>query len=122
MSQWNEHAGPAPDPAAGVLGAENVAPEESDADELPSDGILIPVGTVSAEDQMVQMELRYTTDDQLALPIFTSLERLVESCGEEQQWLAVSRDDLRDVVNQTEADLVVEDYLLPNEFEADPDE
>ncbi len=96
------------DPA--VLSAE--LGDEAGADELPLTAFL-PTEPVSVEDQEVRLELRYTTEGALALMTFTSLERLVASCGDQQPWIAVPGGELPMVAERAGAELVLEDFALP---------
>ncbi|WP_009950386.1 SAV_915 family protein [Saccharopolyspora erythraea] len=59
------------------------------------------------------MELRQTTGGALALVLYTSLERLVECCGEHQPWMKVPTKELPAVVEQVGAQVIREDVPLP---------
>ncbi|GAA4851414.1 hypothetical protein GCM10025787_38330 [Saccharopolyspora rosea] len=67
--------------------------------------------------QQVQLELRYTTEGALALVLYTSLERLVECCGEQQAWVKVPASELATIVDQVGAQVIREDVPLPTDAE-----
>ncbi|MGI8309677.1 SAV_915 family protein [Saccharopolyspora hattusasensis] len=101
------------DVAPSVIGADYVAPLE-DEEELPTTGY-IPCERVNKGDSDVMLELRHTPDGQRALLVFTSLEHLVEGCGDGQTWVAVQREQIEDIKSRSDADVVVWDAALPIE-------
>ncbi|WP_169336092.1 SAV_915 family protein [Actinopolyspora halophila] len=59
------------------------------------------------------VELRRTDHDELALPVFTSLERLVACCGGNQAWVSVESSSIDDIVARSGADAVAVDQMMP---------
>ncbi|MGP4019073.1 SAV_915 family protein [Saccharopolyspora sp. 5N708] len=100
------------DVAPSVIGAEYAAPQE-EAD-LPATAY-IPCQRVTKGDRDVTVELRHTPDGQRALLAFTSLEHLVEGCGDGQPWVAVGGGQIEDIKSRSDADVVVWDAALPIE-------
>jgi len=61
------------------------------------------------------LELRRLPDGRLALPAYTSLDKLVNCCGPHQPWGAVDDDGLRQVRRSTGYDVVLLDAAFPPE-------
>lgn len=76
--------------------------------------VYLPTEPVAAGDRQARLELRHTTGGQLGLLVYTSLERLVEACGDQQPWISVPLADLHTIAEQVEADVVLEDIALPD--------
>ncbi|MGW0890461.1 SAV_915 family protein [Saccharopolyspora sp. NPDC002578] len=100
-----------------VWGAENVnEPEESEdpggqpvRSNVP---VFVPTGSEPDEDGHAEIQLRRTDEDELALPVFTSVEMLVTCCGEDQPWVAFSAESLPDLLAATGADGIAQDVEL----------
>ncbi|MGI8310326.1 SAV_915 family protein [Saccharopolyspora hattusasensis] len=75
------------DVAPSVIGAGYVTPADEEED-LPETAY-IPCQRVTKGATDVIVEMRDTTDGQRALLAFTSLQELVDSCGDGQPWVAV---------------------------------
>lgn len=52
---------------------------------------------------------------QLALPVFTSRQALLEGCGPYQHWVSIPADRLEDVRQEVGADVVYRDHALPDQ-------
>lgn len=59
------------------------------------------------------LEMRTLTDGRLALPAYTSLERLTSCCGPQQPWIAIDAHGLRETENDTGYEVVLLDAAMP---------
>lgn len=75
----------------------------------------LPALPRSGELSEVRPALKPLEDQGLALPVYTSLEYLVEGCGKQQPWVAVRDEDLEQVFHDSQADVVIVDAALPEE-------
>lgn len=91
------------------------AGDNPQAEELPEwpHTAYLPIESVSAEDEHARLQLRYTTEDALALVGFTSLDLLVEHCGEHQSWISIPGNELPVAAEQAEAQIIFLDTPLP---------
>ncbi|MEV0701177.1 SAV_915 family protein [Saccharopolyspora sp. NPDC050389] len=81
----------------------------------PESVVYVPTERVSPGAQRALLELRSTTGGELALLIYTSLERLVETCGDRQPWISVAKSEVQTLAEQAGASLVLEDFAaLPD--------
>lgn len=96
-----------------VISAEHVG--SGDIDEDVPETVYIPSERVRSREEDVTLELRRTTDGPLALVAFTSLEQLVEGCGNRQHWVAVRGHSLEDLRERSGADVIVWDAAIPIE-------
>lgn len=101
------------DVAPSVIGAEHVE-SLADDEDLPATAY-IPCQRVTKGDTDVTVELRHTADGQRALLAFTSVDNLVEGCGDGQPWVAVKGEQIADIKTRSDADIVVWDAALPVE-------
>jgi hypothetical protein len=101
------------DVAPSVIGAEHVAPLD-DEEDVPETAY-IPCARVTRGDSDVMVELRDTTDGHRALLTFTSLQQLVDGCGDGQPWVAVKGEQIEDIKARSGADVVLWDAALPAE-------
>ncbi|MQA86712.1 MAG: hypothetical protein GEV03_19285 [Streptosporangiales bacterium] len=62
------------------------------------------------------LELRNIDDGRVAMLAFSSLEQLVEGCGEEQPWVAVPMDRVDELQRLSGADLVLWNVPLSPEL------
>lgn len=97
--------------APSVIGAEYVTPP--DDEEMPETAYL-PTDRARTDDD-VELELRDTTDGHRALLAFTSLEQLVQGCGDGQPWIAVPGETVTDIKARSGSDVVLWDAALPVE-------
>lgn len=65
------------------------------------------------DDQEAILQMRETTDGQLAIMVYSSLDTLVAGAGKQQPWIAVPPDDIADLVNNSDADGVLLDTVIP---------
>lgn len=73
----------------------------------------LPIGAVSIEDEHARLELRHTTQGDLGLVSFSSVEQLVDSYGQEQPWIAIAGEQLPAAAEQTGAQVVLIDVPVP---------
>lgn len=96
-----------------MIGAEHIA-SLSDEEVSPAT-VYIPSERVVRREQNVTLELRRLVDGNVALLAYTSLELLVEGCGNRQPWVAVRSDALEDLRCRSGADVVLWDAAIPVE-------
>ena len=82
----------------------------------------IPSLPVEADDTHAQVELRPTEQGKLALLCYESLELLLAACGNQQAWISVRRGQVDDVLEYTDADVVLWNASLPDEVRKDDEE
>lgn len=92
-------------------------PDESETPDAqrvdPNAPVFVPAASKPDEDGHAEIQLRRTDEDELALPVFTSVEVLVTCCGEDQAWVAFYVGSLPDLVAATGANGIAEDVELP---------
>jgi hypothetical protein len=95
MTEWQDEPSVwrAEDPVApSVVGADS-EPALAAADENPvGEVVLLPTRRFSPGDPIAEFVLWRLHDDSLALPVFTTLDRLVAECGQDQPWVRVRLD------------------------------
>lgn len=108
----------APEAAPSVIGPGFV----SDADDQEPLPAFLPSERAYRGDTEVTVELRRTNDDRLAVLAYSSLESLVAGCGEGQPWVSLPERSVGTVVQESGADLVLWDPVLPDEQRRDEPE
>ncbi|WP_158885019.1 SAV_915 family protein [Amycolatopsis anabasis] len=88
-----------------VLGSEMI--EDDDAPTV----LYLPTAAPVTGDE-VAFVLRDLDDGSRALLVYSSLERLVEGCGDEQPWLSIRAETLSEFQYLAEADVVLWDPVL----------
>lgn len=101
--------------APAVLAAEYEGQQAGDA-------VFVPSRRVRRGDAEATLELRRTEDGQLAMLAYSSLELLVDGCGEGQPWVAVPRERVAGLLSLSEADVVLWDVALSPEQRHPADE
>ncbi len=81
----------------------------------PDDVVFVASQRFRRGDPEATLELRHTEDGRLAVLAFSSLERLVEGCGEAQPWIAFPHEHLDELVRVSGADVVLWDVALAPE-------
>lgn len=84
-----------------------------------SGAVFIPSEPMTPEDQQANLELRETTEGALALVSFTSLEQLVEGCGEQQAWISIPEAEVQQLAAQVGAQVILQDVPLPDQQRKD---
>lgn len=88
---------------------------ESVANDLLDDGRLyIPSRPFSEGEEEALLEMQPIVGGQLALPVFTSREALIDGCGPHQPWVSIPASRLEEARLQVGADVIYEDQALPN--------
>jgi hypothetical protein len=77
--------------------------------------VYVPSQRLRPEDVEAVLELRHTTDGELGLLAYSSLDLLVTACGPEQPWIAVPVERVAEVAGLSGADTVVWNAELPTE-------
>jgi hypothetical protein len=80
---------------------------------MSSDLVFSPCQAVSPGDGEVHLLLLQDSAEQLLLPAWSSLDRLVQACGEQQPWVSLRLCDLDGVRVSTGAVAVLLDALEP---------
>jgi hypothetical protein len=80
---------------------------------MSSDLVFAPCQAVSPGDVDVQLLLLQDQAAQLVLPAWSSLDRLVQACGEQQPWVSLRLSDLDGVRADTGAVAVLLDPVAP---------
>ncbi len=81
--------------------------------------IYLPSARVRQGDDEATVELRRLEDGRLVVLAYTSLEALVEGCGERQPWLSVRSEYLEQIVSGSGATEVLRNAMLPDEQRQD---
>ena len=97
-----------------TIGPEFVSGE---ADEV--ENVYLPSERVHHGDEEATVELRRLEDGRLVVLAYTSLESLVEGCGERQPWLSVRSDYLQQIVTDSGATEVLWNAVLPDDQRQD---
>jgi hypothetical protein len=78
--------------------------------------VYLPVAHVPDDATEGQAELRRLDDGRLAVMAYTSLDRLIDCCGEQQPWLLVRVAALSELRTQSGYAVVALDVPLPEEL------
>jgi hypothetical protein len=108
-------------PGAGCCGTQRASVDNSaggqaarDPRDMSSDVVFSPCQAVSPADTDVHLLLLLQDSaEQLLLPAWSSLDRLVQACGEQQPWVSLRLCDLDGVRASTGAVAVLLDALAP---------
>ncbi|TKG73194.1 MULTISPECIES: SAV_915 family protein [Prauserella] len=80
-----------------------------------TDLVYLPSERVRQGDAEATVELRRLEDGRLVVLAYTSVEALVEGCGERQPWLSVRSEYLEQIVSGSGATEVLWNAVLPDE-------
>ena len=83
--------------------------------------IYVPVESVPEGDE-VDIIFRRTRDGEVALVLYTALDRLVDCCGPHQPWVLLPTKKLVDVAEAQPFDLVFLDLEMPEDERVRPTE
>lgn len=95
--------------------AHPVVPTEELDPSLPP-MVYLPSQRVAQGDDEVRLELRRLVDGRLAAVAFTTRERLVQGCGENQPWVLLPTSALEEYRERLGIEAVVLDAELPSEL------
>lgn len=62
------------------------------------------------------VDLRTTKDGEVALIVYTALDRLIDCCGRHQPWAAVRTEELEKVREETNFELLLFDLDIPDDL------
>jgi hypothetical protein len=82
-------------------------------------GILIPpvvyVPCESSTADGLVVDLRTTKDGEIALIVYTALDRLIDCCGQHQPWAVLRTEELERVREETNFELLLFDLDIPED-------
>lgn len=81
--------------------------------EANADVVYIASQPLKQGDTDATLEMRETNDGQLAVMVYSSLETLAAGAGKEQPWIAVPRDEVPKIVDESGANGVLFDTVIP---------
>ena len=84
-------------------------------DDVAPTVLYLPTASQSQGEELAFV-LRELEDGQRALLVFTSLERLVEGCGDEQPWVSIRAESLPEFEALAEPDVLLWDAVLAPEI------
>ncbi|MER5392695.1 SAV_915 family protein [Saccharopolyspora sp. NPDC002686] len=96
--------------APAVFGSEYSGYESEEAAET----VFVLSERLGPQDREARVELRKDEAERLVILAYTSLELLVECCGETQPWIGVGLPDVSRVQNECGAETVLWDVPLPS--------
>ncbi len=82
--------------------------------------VYVPCEGPPAEDGNATVDLRQTRDGQLALLVYSALDRLVACCGDQQPWVVMPTSQLDTVGQHISFDMILLDVEIPSEFRRRP--
>lgn len=88
-------------------------------DDSGPEVVYVPSKRLEPRVTEVTVELRRTEDGRLAVLAYSSLQSLVECCGEAQPWVSLPPEKITEVVGESQADVVLWDAHLPGEQRRD---
>lgn len=77
--------------------------------------VYVPAQELRPGDDEFQVELRYTEQGELALLVYSALDRLVDACGDAQPWALIRATDIAGLRDRLGYDLILLDAPLPTE-------
>jgi len=80
--------------------------------ELPP-YVYLPCAAVGQDDTALTVDLRRTRAGQVALLVYSALDRLVDNCGEKQPWTVLPATDLERIREATGFELILLDMCIP---------
>jgi hypothetical protein len=81
--------------------------------------VLVPCQRVPQPGEPEVVIALYQGEDGLALPVYSSIEALIESCGDQQPWMGMPVDRLPELQRLCAAEVVLWDVAVPAEFRHD---
>ena len=117
-TEWTGRAGADEPVAPPVLGAEYAGRGVGGGSAVA----YVPSQRLRPGDTEATLELRNTEDGRVAMLAYSTLERLVEGCGESQPWVAVPMDRVQNLQELSGADVTLWDVPVPDEVRHTPGE
>lgn len=81
--------------------------------------VYVPCTSTKPMNGELTFEMRQLSDGRLALPVYSALDRLVNSCGESQPWAAVPSTRLDEASASAPFDVIALDLEVPEEWRKD---
>ncbi len=78
--------------------------------------VYVPCDRVSPGDEELNVDLRPTNDGQVALLVYSALDRLVSCCGPHQPWVVMPTARFDKLGKHTHFDMVLLDIAIPDEL------
>ncbi|MBE9376399.1 hypothetical protein IQ251_18260 [Saccharopolyspora sp. HNM0983] len=103
------------DAAPSVIGADYMAEVNGE----PAVVVYVPCERVLRGDTEVTVELRQLEDGRTAVLAYTSLDALVENCGDLQPWASLPSDKVQHIQESSGAEVLLWDAALPAEQRKD---
>ncbi len=79
--------------------------------------VYVPCERPPAPDGELTVDLRRTRDGQLALLVYSALDRLVSCCGPQQPWVVMPTASLEQVNERARFDMILLDMDIPEEHQ-----
>lgn len=83
--------------------------------------VYVPCASTEPTNGELTFEMRQLSDGRLALPVYSALDRLVNSCGEAQPWAVVPSNRLDEASASAPFDIIALDLEIPEEWRKDND-
>jgi hypothetical protein len=77
--------------------------------------VYVPCAPTRPGDGELTVDLRQTRRGQLALLVYSALDRLVDCCGQDQPWTVMATTDLESVRVATGFEIILMDLEIPEE-------
>jgi hypothetical protein len=78
--------------------------------------VYVPCDRVSPGDEELSVDLRPSNDGQVALLVYSALDRLVSCCGPHQPWVVMPTARLDKLGEHTHFDMILLDIAIPDEL------
>lgn len=77
--------------------------------------VYVPCDRITLDDEELSIDLRPTKDGQVALLVYSALDRLVDCCGPHQPWVVMPTAGLDKLGEYTHVDMILLDIAIPEE-------
>lgn len=81
--------------------------------------VYVPCSQVRADDAELVVDLRRTQSGQVALLVYSALDRLVDCCGAAQPWTVLPSTQLERIREATGFELILMDVSIPEHLRRD---
>jgi hypothetical protein len=78
--------------------------------------VYVPCDAMADADGELTVDLRPTKDGQIALIVYTALDRLVACCGPHQPWVVMPTANLEKIREHVHFDMILFDIEVPEEL------
>jgi len=83
--------------------------------------VYVPSQQMEQGETELNLELRYLTGGEIAVPAYTSLDRLVAACGSAQPWALLRSEQVWELRDNGTVDVIALDPEMPAELRRDAD-